>query len=70
MITVSRFSSGELLHSINLLRGVMLAAIMTVLAIEICVWWNMLICVDILVSCIQRKLSVAGWLVVMIGSSR
>ena len=71
MITVSRLSSGEPLASLNMLPNVMLAAIMTMLAMEICVCWNMLIWVDILVYiCIQCKFSVAGRLVVVIGSSR
>lgn len=63
MITVFRFSSGEPLASLNMLPDVMLA-------MEICVCWNMLIRVDVLVSCIQRKFTVAGRLVVVIGSSR
>jgi len=70
VITVSRFSSWEPLPSLNMLPDVILAAIMTMLAIEMCVCWNMLICVDILVSCMQCKFSVAGMLVVMIGSIR
>jgi len=70
VINVSRFSSGEPLPSLSMLRDAILAAIVTVLAVEICVCWKMLICVDILVSCIWCKFCVAGRLVVVIGSSR
>ena len=70
MITVPRFSSRKPLPSINICPGVILANIMAVLAIEICVGWNMLMHVDTLVSCIQCKSSVTVRLVGMIGSSR
>lgn len=59
MITVSKFSSGEPLPSLNMLPDGILAAIMTMLAIEIGVCWNMLISVDVLISSIQCKFSVA-----------
>jgi hypothetical protein len=68
MITVLRLSSGERLASINLFPGVVLAAIMPMLGIEVCVGWNMLIHVNIHVSYIQCFVAVR--LVDMIGSSR